>query len=135
MHVCSVAGKQHPSPAVGRRLSRHISESRNPYRIVNPVIGAIDRNERLAEITKGRFVGAAEVLFGYQDSHQAVVVEPTEGMDTSSVVARRCRPEQNPSLHTRDRWGPPARLHSPPVCARCGSATERAHNCAGWENR
>ena len=54
MHVRRVASQQHPSLAVGRRLPGHIGEPGNPGGTVHPVIGPVDGDERLAEITQGR---------------------------------------------------------------------------------
>src|SRR5262249_54850935 len=76
MYVCGVAGKQHSSLAVGCRLPCNISESRNRYRTVNPVIGPVYRDERLAEIIKCRFAGVAEVLLGHEKPDQAAIVKP-----------------------------------------------------------
>src|SRR5262245_26526758 len=86
MDVGGVAGKQHASLAVGRRLPCHIGESRDPDWTMDPVVGAVYRDKCLAEITKANFAGATEVLFGHQDPQQAAIVMPAQGMDTAGVV-------------------------------------------------
>src|SRR5262249_47578032 len=53
---------------------------------MDPVVGAVYRDKCLAEITKARFAGATEVLFGHQDPHQAAIVKPAQGMDTAGVM-------------------------------------------------
>jgi hypothetical protein len=50
MHVCGVAGQQDPSVAAGRGLPRHIGKSGDPGGRVDPVIGPLYGDERLAEI-------------------------------------------------------------------------------------
>jgi hypothetical protein len=65
---------------------------------VDPVIGAVHGDERLAEIAQGGFAGGSGVLFGHHDPHRApvhvnhlavadLVLQPTEGMDAEGVVA------------------------------------------------
>ena len=53
MHVCGVAGQQHPSFAVGRGLPGHIGEPGDQGGTVDPVIGPVHGDERLAEIAQG----------------------------------------------------------------------------------
>ena len=55
MHVCGVAGQQDPSVAVGRGLPGHIGEPGDPGGTVDPVIGPVYGDERLAEIAQGGF--------------------------------------------------------------------------------
>ena len=55
MHVRGVAGQQDPSLAVGRGLPRHIGEPGDPGGTVDPVIGPVHGDERLAEIAQGGF--------------------------------------------------------------------------------
>ena len=62
MHVRGVARQQDPSVAIGRGLTRRIGEPGDPGRTVDPVVGPVDRDERLAEIAQGRLAGAAELL-------------------------------------------------------------------------
>ena len=98
MHVCGVAGQQHPSVAVGRGLPGHIGEPGDPGGTVDPVIGPVYGDERLAEIAQGGFARGSEVLFGHHDpyrpaihvDHLAVadlVLQPAEGMDAEGVAA------------------------------------------------
>jgi hypothetical protein len=71
---------------IGGSLMRRIGKPGDLGRTVDPVVLPKHHDERLAEITKGRFADAAEVLFGHQDPHQAVV-KPTQGIRTDGVVA------------------------------------------------
>ena len=54
VHVRRVAGEQHASCAVRRRLPRHVGEPRDPGRAVDAEVGAVDGDERLAEIAQRR---------------------------------------------------------------------------------
>ena len=98
MHVCGVAGQQHPSVPVGRRLPGHIGEPGDPGGTVDPVVGPVYGDERLAEIAQGGFARGSGVLFGHHDpyrplihvDHLAVadlVFQPAEGMDAAGVPA------------------------------------------------
>ena len=86
MHVCGVAGQQHPSVAVGRRLPSRIGEPGDPGGTVHPVIRPVDGDERLAEIAQGGLTGLSDVRFGHVDPHRSIL-QPGEGMDANSVVA------------------------------------------------
>ena len=55
MHVRGVAGQQDPSVAVGRGLPSHVGEPGDRGGTVDPVIGPVDGDERLAEIAQGGF--------------------------------------------------------------------------------
>ncbi len=55
MHVRGVAGQQDPSVAVGRGLPSHVGEPGDPGGTVDPVVGPVDGDERLAEIAQGGF--------------------------------------------------------------------------------
>ena len=57
MHVRGIARQQDAPVAIGGCLTRRIVEPGNPNRTVDPVVCPIYRDERLAEITKGRFAG------------------------------------------------------------------------------
>jgi hypothetical protein len=57
MHVCGVAGQQHSSFPIGRRLPSHIGEPRDPGGTAQPVIRPPHSDEQLAEITQGRLTG------------------------------------------------------------------------------
>ena len=53
---------------------------------MDPVIGPIYGDERLAEIAQAGFAGVSDVLFGHVDPHRSIL-QPGEGMDANSVVA------------------------------------------------
>ena len=59
MHVRRVAGQQHASVAVGRGLPRHVGEPGDPGRVVDPEVGAVDGDERLAQIAQGGLAAVA----------------------------------------------------------------------------
>src|SRR6266542_1903354 len=86
MHMCRVAGQQHPSFAVGRSLPSHVGEPGYPGGTVDPVIGTPDGDERLAEIAQGGFGRGAEVLLGHPDPHRSPVLQPAEGVDAEGVA-------------------------------------------------
>ena len=91
MDVRGIAGQQHPSVAVRRRLPGHIGESGDPGGTVDPVVGPVHGDERLAEIAQGGFAGAVKLLFGHQDPHRPIL-QPAEAMEAESVVAKApCR--------------------------------------------
>ena len=87
MHVRGVAGQQHPSLAVGSCLPSHIGEPRDPGGTVDPVIGPVDGDERLAEIAQGGLAGPAEALFGHHDPHRPPILQPAQAMDAEGVAA------------------------------------------------
>ena len=98
MHVCGVAGQQDPSVAVGRGLPGHVGEPGDPRGTVDPVIGPVDGDERLAEIAQSRFARGSEVPFGHHDPYRSaigvddlavadLVLHPAEAMDADGVVA------------------------------------------------
>src|SRR5215212_11504110 len=97
MHMCGVAGQQHPPVAVSRGLPSHIGEPRDPGGTVDPVVGTPYGDQRLAEIAQGGFGRGSDVLFGNHDpyrppihvDHLAVadlVLQPTEGVDAEGVA-------------------------------------------------
>ena len=55
--------------AVGRRLPGHVGEPGDPGRAVDPVVGPVDGDERLAEIAQGGLAGGSDVLLGHHDPH------------------------------------------------------------------
>jgi hypothetical protein len=98
MHVRRVAGQQDPSVSVGRGLPGHIGEPGDPGGTVDPVIGPVYGDERLADVAQGGFAGGSDVRFGHHDpyrpailvDHLAVadlVLHPTERVDAEGVVA------------------------------------------------
>ena len=98
MHVCGVAGQQDRSVAVGRGLPRHIGEPGDPGGTVDPVIGPIDGDERVPEVTHSGFAPRSDVRLGDHDPYRAalrvddlavadLVVRPAEGMHAEGVVA------------------------------------------------
>ena len=86
MHVCGVAGQQHPPVAVGGGLPCRVGEPGDRDGTVDPVVSPVHGNERLAEITQGGLIGVSEVLFGDQDPHRAIL-QPGQSMDANSVAA------------------------------------------------
>ena len=98
MHVCGVAGQQDPSVAVGRGLPGHVGEPGDPRGTVDPVVGPVDGDERLAEIAQGGFARGSDVRFGQHDPYRPavrvddlavadLVLHPAEGMHADGVVA------------------------------------------------
>jgi hypothetical protein len=55
MHVRGVAGQQDASVAVSGGLTRHVGEPGDPGGTVDPVIGPVNGDERLADIAQGGF--------------------------------------------------------------------------------
>ena len=62
VHVRGVAGQQHAPVAVGRGLPGHVGEPRDPGGAVDPEVGPVDGDERLAEIAQGGLAVVADVL-------------------------------------------------------------------------
>ena len=59
---------------------------------MDPVVGPVDGDERLAEIAQGGFARRSDVLFGHHDPHRvdhlpSDLVHPAEGMDAEGVAA------------------------------------------------
>ena len=63
MHVRGVAGQQDPPVAVGRGLPAHVGEPGDRGGTVDPVVGPVDGDERLAEITQGGLARGSDLLF------------------------------------------------------------------------
>ena len=57
VHVRGVAGQQHPPVAIGRGLPGHVGEPGDPGGTVDPEVGPVDGDERLAEIAQGGLAG------------------------------------------------------------------------------
>ena len=53
MDVRRVAGEQDASLAVGSGLARHVGEPGDPGGTVDPVVGAVDGDEALAQVAQG----------------------------------------------------------------------------------
>ena len=53
---------------------------------MDPVIGAVHGDERLAEIAQGGLAGGSDLLFGHQDPHPPVL-QPAEAMNADGVAA------------------------------------------------
>ena len=87
LHVRGVAGQQDPSVAVGRGLPRHVGKPGDPGGTVDPVVGPVHSDERLAEIAQGGFAGGSEVLFGHHDPHRPPILQPAQAMDAEGVAA------------------------------------------------
>ena len=54
---------------------------------MDPVIGPVYDDERLAEVAQGRLAGRAEVLFGHHDPHGPPILQPAQAMGTEGVAA------------------------------------------------
>ena len=70
MHVRRVAGEQDSSRAVGRGLTRHVGEPGDPRGTVDPEVGAVHGDERLAQIAQGGLAAGPELLLGHHDPHR-----------------------------------------------------------------
>ena len=62
MHVRGVAGQQDPSVAIGSGLPSHVGEPGDRGRAVDPVIGSVYGDERLADIAQRRFAADLQLL-------------------------------------------------------------------------
>ena len=54
---------------------------------MDPVVGAVHGDERLAEIVQRRFGRVSDVLFGHQDADPPPILQSAEGMDAEGVAA------------------------------------------------
>ena len=70
VHVRRVAGEQDSSRAVGRCLTRHVGEPGDPRGIVDPEVGAVHGDERLAQIAQGGLAAGPDLLLGHDDPHR-----------------------------------------------------------------
>ena len=73
MHMGRVAGQEDPPVAIGRGLPRHVGEPGDSGRTVHPVIGPIDRDERLAELARWVARGS-DVSFSHHHPDRAGVL-------------------------------------------------------------
>ncbi len=87
MHVRRVAGQQDSSRAVGRGLTSHVGEPGDPRGTVDPEVGAVHGDERLAQIAQGGLAARPELLLGHDDPHRPPVLQPVQAMDADGVVA------------------------------------------------
>ena len=87
MHVRGVAGQQHTSGAVGRRLPGHVGEPGDPGRAVYPEVGSPHGDERAAEITQGRLTGLPGVPLAHHHPHPLPVLQPADGLSAVAVTA------------------------------------------------
>ena len=122
--MCGVAGEQHPSLAVGRRLPGHVGEPGDPGRAVHPVVGPVDGDERLAEIVAGwaRRLGPT-LRFGQHDPYRppssslADAMTPTVAADARTPAPRRpSRPRRSASWSSDPTRGTRCR---PPFGSDC----------------
>ncbi len=54
---------------------------------MDPVIGPVYGDERLAEIAQGGFGRGSDLLFGHHDPHRPAIPQPAEGMEPEGVAA------------------------------------------------
>ena len=104
MHVRRIAGQEHASRSVRRRLPRRIAEPREPRDVVNAEVGAVDGDERLAQIVEGRLVALPDLRLDQHDAHALAVLELADGIDALVTAAdapaparRSSRPRQSSS--------------------------------------
>ena len=77
MHMRGVAGQQHAPVAVGRGLPGHVGEAGDPGGTVDPEIGAVDGDERLADIAQGGFAVDPTLPFGQHDPRPVLCHPPS----------------------------------------------------------
>ena len=87
MHVRRVAGQEHPSLSVGRRLPGRVGEPREPRDVVNTEVGPVDGDERLAKVVQGRLVALPDVRFVQHHPHALAVLQFAQGIDAPVVTA------------------------------------------------
>ena len=69
-------------PEYQAELIRRLSVNRESrVGLVDPVIGPVHGDERLAEIAQGGFAGPVEALFGHEDPHRPAILQSAPGMD------------------------------------------------------
>jgi hypothetical protein len=91
MHVRGVARQQDASVAVGGSLTRHVGESGDPSGTMDPVVGPVDGDERIADITQSGVAIESQLRFGQHD------------------------PGRSATLHLADRVGAHGVLVNPPL--------------------
>ena len=91
VHVRRVAGEQDSSGAVGRCLTRHVGEPGDPRGVVDPEVGAVHGDERLAQIAQGRLAARPDLPLGRDDPYRLPVLQPAEAVDAGGVVTNALR--------------------------------------------
>jgi len=113
VHVRRVAGQQHPSLAVGRRLPGHVGEPGDPGRAVHAEIRSPHGDERLAEIAQGGLGSLTGVLLTHHDPHSFAILEPADPVDALLVAADaqfRLLSRLNLGDQRAGGWVPPGKL-------------------------
>jgi hypothetical protein len=87
MHVGGVAGQQHPPVTIGCGLPGRVGEPGDPGGTVDPVVGPVGDDERIAEIAQGGFGRRPDVPFGHEDAYSHPILCPAERMDAEGVAA------------------------------------------------
>ena len=80
-----VAGQQHPPLAVCGCLPGHVGEAGQRCWIVDTVIGAVDGDERLAEIAQRGLAASPDLALGHQHPHRPVF-QPAEAVNADGVA-------------------------------------------------
>ena len=101
MHVRGVAGQQHASVAVGRGLPSHVGEPGDPGGTVDPVIGPVNGDERLADIAQRRFASRSDLRFGQHDPDRPAILHLADRMDADGVAGGSPTPAPRPSRPRR----------------------------------
>src|SRR5215510_1057467 len=73
MHVCSIASQQYASVPVGGGLPSHVGEPRNPRGTVDAIVGAVDGNERGAEVAQRGCSRGTHLSFGHHDAYWSAI--------------------------------------------------------------
>ena len=88
MHVGGVAGQQDPSVAVGRSLARHVGEAGDPGGTMDPVIGPVDGDERLADIAQRGFAVEPQRLLGQHDSGRRAILHLADPVAAARILVK-----------------------------------------------
>ena len=88
MHVRGVAGQQHAPVAVGSGLPRHVGEAGDPGGTVDPVIGAVNGDERLADIAQGGFAVEPQLRLGQHDPGRPAILHLADPMDAARIPVK-----------------------------------------------
>ncbi len=87
MHVRGVAGEEHAPIAVARGLTGHVGETREPRRAAEAEVSSVERDERLAELARGRRVALLDLLLAEDDADALAVFVPAERVGAFRVAA------------------------------------------------